>query len=161
MSSPASISKHPVHPMLVVFPIGLWVFSFLCDLVYAFGLGTDIWKDVAHITMGGGIVGALFAAVPGFLDFRSLAGRPKAVATLHMGINLSLVILFLLNFWLRSANLFSASAVFLSLIGVAALAYSGWLGGELVYVLGIAVDTTGEYREEAAVRGLGPAPSRP
>ncbi len=65
MRTPASISKHPIHPMLVVFPIGLWVFSFICDLIgLAMGMPST-WTTVAFYTMVGGLVGALLAAVPG------------------------------------------------------------------------------------------------
>jgi len=43
----ATIAKHPIHPMLVVFPIGLWIFSLVCDLVYLFGPATPLWRDMA------------------------------------------------------------------------------------------------------------------
>ena len=52
-------------------PIGLWVFSVVADLVFLFGWGAAVWKDVAFYTLNGGIVGALLAAVPGFIDFFS------------------------------------------------------------------------------------------
>jgi uncharacterized membrane protein len=64
MASPASIKKHPVHPMLVAFPIGLWVFALVCDLVRAAG-GNSVWQAVALYCIGGGIVGALVAAIRG------------------------------------------------------------------------------------------------
>ena len=72
MRTPASIAGHPIHPMLVTLPIGLWVFSFVCDLVYAFGSVTAVWKTVAFFTMAGGLVGALAAAIPGLIDLLSL-----------------------------------------------------------------------------------------
>ena len=127
--------------MLVVFPIGLWIFSFVMDLIFLFGSRNPVWNTVALYTMVGGIIGALAAAVPGFIDYRSLSGRPKQVATTHMAINLSLVVLFIVDAALR----FSAVAVLpvpiiLSLIGVIALGVSGWLGGELVYVHTAAVE---------------------
>jgi uncharacterized membrane protein len=71
MSSPASIARHPIHPILVNMPIGLWVFSVVADLIFRLGWGGAIWRDVALYCIGGGIVGALFAAVPGFIDFLS------------------------------------------------------------------------------------------
>ncbi len=155
MASPASIAKHPIHPMLVVFPIGLWIFSFIMDLIYLFANGTAVWNTVALYTMIGGIIGALGAAVPGFIDFLSLSGRPKQIATTHMAINLSLVVLFIINAILRFSGVsVLPGPIILSLIGIIALAVSGWLGGELVYVHGIAVDSKkrkgngdGEHRE--------------
>ncbi len=64
MRSPASIAKHPIHPMLVVFPVGLWMFSLVCDLI-ALNVSTSaVWFTVAFYTMIGGLIGALAAAVP-------------------------------------------------------------------------------------------------
>ena len=71
MSSPASIKKHPLHPMLVGFPIGLWVFALVCDVVHAVS-GSAIWQTVATFCVAGGIVGALLAAVPGLIDYFSI-----------------------------------------------------------------------------------------
>ena len=64
MSSPASIGKHPIHPMLVVFPLGLLNFSCAADLIGKNGKNEKIWKEVAARTMAGGVIGALGAAVP-------------------------------------------------------------------------------------------------
>jgi uncharacterized membrane protein len=71
MASPASVAKHPLHPMLVAFPIGLWVFSLVCDIVRLFG-GAPVWSTLALYTIGGGIAGALLAAIPGFIDYLSI-----------------------------------------------------------------------------------------
>lgn len=129
--------------MLVPFPIGLWIFSFICDLVYALGWGGPLWKDMAFITMAGGIIGAVLAAVPGYLDYRSLtAPKVQRIGRWHLGINLSIVVLFAINLWLRmSHEMGEALPVILSFVGVAMLGVSGWLGGELVYVRGVAVES--------------------
>jgi uncharacterized membrane protein len=144
MHTPASIARHPIHPMIVPFPIGLWVFSFICDLVFVFGSGDPVWKTVALYTMGGGVVGALIAAIPGFVDLLSLPAGPRRIALIHMAINLTIVVLFVINLWLRvSAGEGAASTapVWLSLIAIGLLLISGWLGGKLVYERGVAVDT--------------------
>ena len=65
MQTPASIARHPIHPMLVPIPIGLWVFSFVCDLFHAGGASAQAWTTVAFYTMAGGIIGALLAVLPG------------------------------------------------------------------------------------------------
>src|SRR5215217_4789735 len=140
MSSPASIAKHPVHPMLVPFPIALWIFSFICDLVYAFQWGGTFWKDVAFVSMTGGVIGALMAAIPGYLDYRSLTpfSAAQRIGQWHMILNLSIAVLFTINLWLRVGNEPDAVLpVLLSLVGIALLSISGWLGGELVYVHGV------------------------
>jgi uncharacterized membrane protein len=141
MASPASVARHPIHPMLVVFPIGLWVFSLVSDLVYAFG-GAAVWNDVAFYTMAGGIVGALLAAVPGFVDYLALRGpRVRRVAVTHMAMNLVVVALFGLNLWLRTwLGVDSNLPLILSVVGVVLLGISGWLGGEMVYVHGVGVE---------------------
>jgi uncharacterized membrane protein len=127
--------------MLVPFPIALWIFSLASDLIYLFDFGGPVWKDVALYTMVGGIIGGLAAAIPGYIDYRSVSD-PVVVrlAQMHMVINVGLVLLFTLNAGLRVMNGPEALVpVFLSALGVAALAVSGWLGGELVYVQGVAV----------------------
>ncbi len=151
MSSKASIAKHPIHPMLVVFPIGLWIFSFVCDLIYYFGSGDAIWNDVAYRTMAGGIIGAALAAVPGFIDFLTLSAKRRTTAAVHMSINLALVVLFAVNFYVRTLGVpVDSYPIVLSLIGVVGLAVSGWLGGQLVYVYSTAVECEPEMLRRAA-----------
>src|SRR5262249_39619984 len=102
MASPASIAKHPIHPMLVAFPVGLLVFSLISDIIYAARWGGPVWNDVAYYTMAGGIVGALMAAVPGFIDLLSISNpKVKKIGILHMSINLVVVVLFLINCLIR------------------------------------------------------------
>lgn len=141
MASPASVAKHPLHPMLIVFPVGLWLFSFVSDLIYWFGWGGNIWPAVSIRAMAGGILGALMAAIPGFIDFLNLTGRPRTIATYHLTLNFSLVALFALDFGLRAGG-FSVAPwpLLISFIAVIGLAVTGWLGGELVYVHGVAVE---------------------
>ena len=100
----ATIAKHPIHPMLVVFPIGLWIFSLVCDLVYLFGPANPLWRDMAFYTMAGGWIGALAAAVPGLIDYFSMSpGAAKRTATTHMTLNLVVVTLYAINLWIRWA----------------------------------------------------------
>jgi len=65
MSSTASFKGHPLHPILIPLPIGLWIFSIVSDLIFKLGFGGPVWNEVAFYTLGGGIVGALIAALPG------------------------------------------------------------------------------------------------
>ncbi len=141
METPATVAEHPVHPMLIPFPIALWIFSLASDLIFLFGFGGVVWKDIALYTMIGGIIGGLVAAIPGYIDYRSLTDPVIVrVAKMHLGINVGLILLFTINAVLRVLNGTEALVpVFLSLLGVAGLGVSGWLGGELVYVQGVAV----------------------
>src|SRR3954451_10109294 len=79
MQTPANIARHPIHPMLVPIPIGLWIFSLVCDLVYLGG-GGDQWETVAQYNMVAGVIGALIAALPGVIDMLSLSGTTRKVA---------------------------------------------------------------------------------
>jgi uncharacterized membrane protein len=127
--------------MFVVFPIALWIFSFVSDLIYFLGWGGPVWQDVAFRSMAGGVVGALLAAIPGFIDFLSLSGRSRKIATIHMSLNLLLVLLYAVNLWIRAgAAELGRGPVVLSGIALVILFISGWLGGSLVYVHATAVE---------------------
>ncbi len=145
MRTPASIAGHPIHPMLVPIPIGLWIFSLVCDLIHAGGSTNAAWPTVALYTMGAGIVGALLAAVPGLIDLISLPPGPRRTALTHMAINLTVVALYVINIWLRLGSPERpGKLIWLSVIAIGLLVISGWLGGKMVYVHGIAVDTPPE-----------------
>jgi uncharacterized membrane protein len=145
MRTPASIAGHPIHPMLVPLPIGLFVCSFICDLIYVFGSGNPNFAIVALYTMAGGIVGALAAAIFGFIDLMSLPPGPRKTGLAHMTINLVVVVLYVINFWQRSGTPESPGGyVGLSLVTIVLLVVSGWLGGKMVYVYGVAVNAVGD-----------------
>lgn len=141
MASKASIAGHPIHPMLVVFPIGLWVFSLVSDFIFL-ATGDPTWRATALYTMGGGIIGALAAAVPGLIDLLSIRDPAiRRIGIRHMVLNLTIVVLFVINFWWRmQAATPSNGPVWLSVIAIVLLVISGWLGGEMVYVHGAGVN---------------------
>ncbi len=102
MRTPASVAGHPLHAMLIVFPVGLLIFSLICDLCSLGSANPATWATVALYTMVGGFIGALVAAVPGLIDFLSLTDPSvKKIAITHMSINLVAVALFAVNIWLR------------------------------------------------------------
>jgi uncharacterized membrane protein len=135
------------------FPIGLWIFSFVSDLIAFFGADMH-WNDVAFYTMLGGLIGAVAAAVPGLIDMLSLTdARVRKIARNHMLLNLSASILFAINLYLRTV--FEPGAVipvWLSALGVLLLGLSGWLGGELAYVHGVGVEPAERDRTEKRLR---------
>jgi len=141
MRTPASIAGHPIHPMVVPIAIGGFLLSFVFDIVCLATGTADPWTTVAYYTMIGGIVGALAAAVFGFTDLLSLpAGHTRHIGLTHMGINLTVVVLYIVNAWLRHGNPESLNLpMLLSLIGVLLLIVSGWLGGKMVYEAGVGV----------------------
>ncbi|HUF94126.1 MAG TPA: DUF2231 domain-containing protein [Candidatus Limnocylindria bacterium] len=149
----ARISKHPIHPMLVVFPIGLWGAAVVFDIVHAF-TGNPLWRSLAFWNILGGIVGALVAAVPGLIDYSEMQGRARRIANWHMALNFGITALFAVNLLLRTewgTRFISADSwipLGLSVVGNAVLGVSGWLGGEMVYVERVGVQDKRELRPE-------------
>jgi uncharacterized membrane protein len=154
--------------MFVVFPVALWIFSLIADIVYMSNGNAD-WANVAYYCVIGGIVGALVAAIFGFVDWTSLpnGSRAKRIGTTHMILNLIIVGLFVVNFYFRNQldeGVSYATPFALSVIGIVMLLVSGWLGGELVYVHGVGVEgkTAPDYdpnegkRKERVTTGVGP-----
>ena len=141
MRTPAQIGGHPIHPMLVALPIGMWVFSLAADLIGMRAANPDTWHAAALYSMVGGIIGALAAAVAGVIDMLSLEDRAiKHTAIKHMSINLFIVALYVVNAWMRSHDSISPGAALgLSVISIVLLLVSGWLGGKMVYEAGVAV----------------------
>jgi uncharacterized membrane protein len=143
MSTPASIKGHPIHPMLVAVPIGLWLLTLVADVATQLGGGPD-WRTVAFYSIGVGVVGALLAAVPGLVDLISLPpGKTRSIGLTHMSINLLAVAVFAINFLMRSRTSDHSGRLWLTLVGVALIGVSGWLGGEMVYVAGVGVSPRG------------------
>jgi uncharacterized membrane protein len=140
MQSKAALGGHPIHPMLVAFPIGLVVWTFLSDLIY---LATDknpMWYDIAFYSGLAAWISALVAALPGLLDYLTVVVKTDAreLATAHMALNVTMVGLFAVAsvfMWdhgaLTGGDL--TLVVVLHAIGVGILSVSGWLGGEIVY----------------------------
>ena len=137
--------RHPLHPMLVHFPIGLFLLSLLLDLAsLAFPSVPNLVRD-SFYAMLLGVITALIAAVPGVVDYTDIrSDHPaKRTATTHLTLNLIVVALYGINLGVRSSSLvdpkISFGPLILSLVGVGLLSVSGYLGGRLVYDAGISV----------------------
>src|SRR2546423_5933751 len=157
MASPASIGGHPIHPMLIPFPIALWFFSLIADLVYLWR-GNLIWRDwIAFYALLAGIIGAAAAAVFGIIDWLSIKDREtKRVADWHARLNVIALLVFIASFYLRTTNglrLLGGSysiPLVLSVLGVILITISGYLGGELVFRYGVAVNPQHDTGAEAS-----------
>ena len=149
MSSPASIRNHPIHPMFVAIPLGLWIFALVCDIVRACGGGAT-WNTVALYSTAGGIAGAILAAVPGFMDYLSInEAKMKKIATTHLLLGLGAIIIFSMDLWSRlRLSPESKVPLLLSGVGVLMIGFGGWLGGEMVYVKGMAVQAVEKLAEK-------------
>jgi uncharacterized membrane protein len=143
MRTPASIAGHPIHPMIVPVAIGGFLLSFVFDIVCLATGQVDPWSTVAYYTMIGGVVGALIAAIFGFVDLMSLpSGYTKKIGVTHMVINLTVVGLFICSAWMRHEGLSPAGTPFiLSVVAILLLVVSGWLGGKMVFEAGVGVST--------------------
>jgi uncharacterized membrane protein/nitrite reductase/ring-hydroxylating ferredoxin subunit len=137
--------RHPIHPMLVHFPIGFFILSLLLDIASLVLPETPYLLRSSFYAMLLGVIGALVAAVTGFVDYTDIRNdHPgKRTATAHMTLNLLVVAAYGINLGLRSSELanlkVSVAPLILSLVGVGLLSASGYLGGKLVYDEGIAV----------------------
>ena len=143
MKSHAAIAGHPLHPIFVTIPIGLWSFAPLCDLIYLFGWGDGSWKTAAFYCIGGGLVGAVPAIVTGLIDFPIVQGAAaQMIAKFHLALNSIVSVIFLASFGLRFEEFktsFGLFPIILSFVGAFLLGISGWLGGELVSRFGVSV----------------------
>jgi uncharacterized membrane protein len=135
--------------MLVAFPIGLWMFALICDIGALAG-GAPGWAVVALYSTIGGIAGAILAAIPGVVDYFSIDEKEmKRIATWHLGVNLAAVMVFAVSTWVRlRLEVSGVLPLMLSLCGVAVIGWGGWLGGEMVYVKGMAVEAVEKLARE-------------
>jgi uncharacterized membrane protein len=141
MQGKATIGGHPIHPMLIPFPIGFFTGALVCDVILWF-THNPFWPQVSVALIGFGIVGALLAAVFGFIDYGTapMSDAAKSTATRHMVLNLLTVVIFAVALWLRWNDNVSTAGIVLTVIGVIVLGVSGYLGGHLAYHYGVGVD---------------------
>ncbi len=136
--------RHPLHPFLVHFPVGLFTLSFLLDIATLFYPFQGLYR-AAFYSMVVGVICSLVAAIPGFVDFLDIReDHPaKSKARWHMGLNLVMVVVFAVNAWVRSGDLFILQTpivpLIVSVIGIILLSISGYLGGAMIYDDGIAI----------------------
>jgi uncharacterized membrane protein len=142
MESKARVLGHPIHPILIVFPLGLLATSVIFDIV---GLVShqSRWPEFATYLAAAGVVGGLLAAVPGTIDWLAIprGTRAKRIGLIHGVGNVIVVALFLVDWLLRRETPATppTGAVAAGLIGLGLALVTGWLGGELVDRLGVGV----------------------
>jgi uncharacterized membrane protein len=156
MSNPkstASIAGHPIHPMLIPFPIAFFVATFVSDLVY-WQTSNAAWATAAIWLLGAGLVMAALAAVAGLTD---VLGEPRIRALndvwWHAGGNVLVVLIELYSFYARYAEGTAAivpKGLVLSLICVGILLFTGWKGWEMVYRHRVGVADAVESRATTA-----------
>jgi uncharacterized membrane protein len=143
MEARAKIFGHPIHQMLIVFPLGLLATAVIFDVV---GLVRDHgeWSAASYHMIAAGVIFGLIAALFGFIDYLGIRAntRAKRIGRLHGLGNVLVVVLFAASWYLRrpAPDAPSTMALVLSIAGVLLALVTGWLGGELVDRLGVGVD---------------------
>jgi uncharacterized membrane protein len=137
--STVQIAGHPLHPMLVQFPIVCFILTFIFDIFYA--RGDKGVGPYSNWVLGIGLAMAALAAVAGLTDFLGDKRIQGSDAIKHMLANVTAVVLEVVNLVLRLKNpdSIASTGVYISGVVVLILVYSGWLGGRLVYIHGIGV----------------------
>ena len=145
---------HPVHPLLVTVPIGAWVCSLVFDLVSYGSAEPRTWSVGAMWLVLFGAVGAALAAVWGVIDLLNLprGTRPFSTGRLHADLNSTALVIFIVDFiWRYTTRDGWDSApigpFILSIVGLAVVGASGFLGGRLAYHYGIRVADEGVQAE--------------
>ncbi len=144
MESRAKLFGHAIHPILIVFPLGLLATGVVFDVIYLIR-GNPTMETVAYYMIAAGIVGGAISAPFGWIDWFAIPGgtRAKSVGLTHGLGNVLVLVLFIVSWWLRrnSPNFMPDTlAYILSFAGAGLALITGWLGGELVERLGVGVD---------------------
>ena len=149
MESKARILGHGMHPLLIVFPLGLLSTAVVMDILYLV-TGSEGATVLSFWLIALGIIGGLVAAIPGLIDWAMIIPantRAKSVGLIHGIGNVIVLLLFAVSWYLRRdaepgfrmAGRPDTLALILSFAGFLLALGTGWLGGELIERLGIAV----------------------
>lgn len=156
MEARAKLFGHPIHQMLIVFPLGLLSTAVIFDLVHLI-TGNPMWSVMTYWVIAVGIIGGLCAALFGLIDWWGIPSGTRAYA---LGIwhglgNVGVVALFFVSWLLRRPNPEAPSvvAVLFMLAGAALSLVTGWLGGELVDRLGVGVDDGANLDAPSSLKG--------
>ena len=148
MESRAKIFGHAMHPILIVFPLGLLATAVIFDVIHLV-TGTEQWSLVAFWLIAAGIIGGFVAAIPGWIDWFAIpqGTRAKSVGLMHGVGNVVVLLLFIISWLLRCdtgsgfemAGAPNMLALVCSFAGAGLALFTGWLGGELIERLSVAV----------------------
>ncbi|HVH97778.1 MAG TPA: DUF2231 domain-containing protein [Enhygromyxa sp.] len=134
--SKAAIAGHPIHPMLIPFPVALLSLVPVTDIVFAVTEST-FWSSVSYYLLWAGLISAGLAAIVGLVDFIGVPRvRSVRAGWAHLLLNVAIVALSVVNLLLRwgdTIGQIEPSGIILSLVATGLLLVSGWYGGELTY----------------------------
>jgi uncharacterized membrane protein len=158
MESKAKFLGHPIHPMLIVLPLGLFISAVALDAIYMWN-GNTALALVGFWNIAGGIAGGLLAAAFGFIDWLAIPARTRAkrIGLFHGGLNVAVVLTFAAVWLDRNGTLErlpSTTNFVVELAAIGAAMVAGWLGGELVDRLGVGVDEGAHLNAPSSLSGL-------
>ena len=156
MEARAKLFGHPIHQMLIVFPLGVLGMALFFDVI-ALATNRPALLQASFYMIAAGVVAGLVAAVFGLIDFLSIpAGtRAKRIGRLHGIGNVIVVTLFAASWWLRrpAPSTPGSLPIVIAAIGVGLALCTGWLGGELVDRLGVGVDAGAHLDAPSSLSG--------
>jgi uncharacterized membrane protein len=157
MESKVKLFGHPIHPMLIVFPLGLLAIALIFDIARLI-TGNDALATVSFWNITAGVLGGLLAAVVGLLDWLNIPDgtRARRIGLMHGGGNVVVVVLFAIS-WLLRLNepgyVPGTLAFVLALVAVLIALVTAWLGGELVDRMGVGVDRGANVNSPSSLSG--------
>jgi uncharacterized membrane protein len=139
MYSKIKIAGHPIHPMLVAFPVAFYTAALAGFIYFAYYNPDVFWFKVAYLANAAGVIMAIVAALPGFIDWLGIPSGlpPKRTGLLHMVCNVLALGAYGFN-WYQICNLWNATApapgntVILTAIGFVLTIIAGFLGWTMV-----------------------------
>jgi uncharacterized membrane protein/nitrite reductase/ring-hydroxylating ferredoxin subunit len=153
MKSRANIKSHPIHPILIPFPIAFFIGTLVFDILGLVNQDPDFLKTGKYLEICG-IITALLAAIPGIIDYAHTVppnSSAKKRATKHGLINITTVIIFFAAVLLKNKDVSMTLILSLEVIGISLLSLAGWMGGTLVYRNQIGIDVryanAGKWKE--------------
>ena len=136
MESRAKLLGHSIHPIMIVFPLGLLATGVVFDVIHLIW-GNPTFATVAYWMIASGIIGGLLAAPFGWIDWFAIpsGSRAKTIGLMHGLGNMTAILFFILSWWMRydAPERPELMASLFSFIGAGLAAVGGWLGGELVF----------------------------
>jgi uncharacterized membrane protein len=143
MESRAKLFGHPIHQMLIVFPLGLLATALIFDIVRLI-TGDGFWSELSYWMIAAGVISGLIAAPFGLIDWLAIPSRTRAkrIGGVHGAGNVVVLALYGISWLMRTGNPAAPEvpAMTISFLGGGLALITGWLGGELVDRLAVGVD---------------------
>ena len=156
MRSRATLLGHAIHPMLIVFPIGLLTTAVVFDVIQIF-TDNPRWGDVSYWMVSAALIGGVVSALFGVIDWTGIprGTRAKRIGLFHGFGNAFVLLLFGMSWFSRllAPSTPSPLAIGLGVVGVVLMGVTGWLGGELIARLGVSVDEGAHVNAPSSLSG--------